>query len=193
MHCLCSSFINYRLLSLREILINSGICVTDLTGPHLLAVASVGGGKYFNPVFSRHLHVSRRSSRKEICSLRESILSSCWREWDKRLMGSAPTSSGADGMRLWKGASTNWSFCREMWSCQHVPPATRTTRQDAAHGALVAFKGPGGVDELLRGRCRQRGAQLGSLRHEASRTLKIKPGCSETPVVQRWGGSRAQP
>lgn len=158
MGCLCSSFINYRLLSLREIEINSGLCVTDLVGLHLLTVASVGGVKYFNPAFSRHLHVSSRSSRKEICSLRESILSSCWREWDSRLMGSAPTSSGADGMRLWKGASTNWSFCREKESRERVLPSqedhpvgqsmlpagvhpTGAACQPAC-GALVAFKGP---------------------------------------------------
>lgn len=102
MGCLCSSFINYRLLSWRQIQISSGICVTDLAGPHLLLVATT---------FSRHLQVSSRSSRNEICSLRESILSSCWREWDRRLMGSAPTSSGS--IRLWKGASTSCSFCRE--------------------------------------------------------------------------------
>lgn len=98
MGCLCSSFINYRLLSLRQIQISSGICVTDLAGPHLLPVARVAGGRPSTPAFSRHLQVSSRSSRKEICSLRESILSSCWREWDRRLMGSAPTSSG--GMKL---------------------------------------------------------------------------------------------
>lgn len=32
---------------------------------------------------------------------------------------------------------------------------------------------------MLRGRCRQRGAQLGLLQHKASRTLKINPSCAE--------------
>lgn len=47
MGCLCSSSINYRLLSLREI--NSGTCVTDLAGLHLLPVARVGGVRCSNP------------------------------------------------------------------------------------------------------------------------------------------------
>lgn len=73
-------------------------------------------------------------------------------------MGSAPTSSGADGMRLWKGASTNWSFYREKGNREHVllshedhlvgcntPPAGVHPTGAAcwpARGALVAFKEP---------------------------------------------------
>lgn len=40
-----------------------------------------------------------------------------------------------------------------------------------------------GLEEVLRGCCQQRGAQLGLLRHEASGMLKIEPGRRETLAV----------
>lgn len=178
MGCLCSAFINYRLLSSREMQMNSGGCVTDLAGPHLLTLVSVGG--VLQPCFlSRHLHVSSRSSRKEICSLRESILSSCWREWDRRLIGSVPTSSGADGMRSWKGASTNWSFCGQKGRDEHVLP------QPAGCSMLGSLWGFGCLQRAA-GLEEQCGVQLGSLQREASVVLKIElgrregnPGCKQ--------------
>lgn len=51
------------------------------------------------------------SSRKLICSLRESMRSSCWKEWTSRLPGSGSPRSSAREARLCSGASTSCSFC----------------------------------------------------------------------------------
>lgn len=59
-----------------------------------------------------HSHVPRRSSRKPICSLRESMRSSCWKEWDSKVVFSKP-SSRERGKKLLNGAKTNCSFCSE--------------------------------------------------------------------------------
>lgn len=59
---------------------------------------------------SRHSHVPRRSSRKPICSLRESMRSSCWKEWDSKVVFSEKPSSKDSGKTLVNGASTSCSF-----------------------------------------------------------------------------------
>lgn len=58
-----------------------------------------------------HSHVPRRSSRKPICSLRESMRSSCWKEWDSKVVFSDQPSSRDRGKKLLKGAKTSCSFC----------------------------------------------------------------------------------
>ncbi len=60
-----------------------------------------------------HSHVPRRSSRKPICSLRESMRSSCWKEWDSKVVFSDQPSSSDSGKKLLKGANTNCNFCTE--------------------------------------------------------------------------------
>lgn len=62
-----------------------------------------------------HSHVPRRSSRKPICSLRESMRSSCWKEWDSKVVFSDMPSSNDSGKKLLKGVSTNCSFLTERW------------------------------------------------------------------------------
>lgn len=136
-----------------------------------------------NPPSSGHLHVSSRSSRKEICSLSESILSSCCREWDSRLMGSAPTSSGSDVTRLWKGASTSWSFCGEKGSGQRA----LLGQERCWRGVWLCSKGHRAAGATAR-LCK---AQLGSLPDpclcEAGVALKIEQGWRESLAAHSPG------
>lgn len=60
-----------------------------------------------------HSHVPRRSSRKPICSLSESMRSSCWKEWDSKVVFSDKPSSSDSGKKLLNGANTNCNFCTE--------------------------------------------------------------------------------
>lgn len=60
-----------------------------------------------------HSHVPRRSSRKPICSLSESMRSSCRKEWDSKVVFSDKPSSSDSGKKLLNGANTNCNFCAE--------------------------------------------------------------------------------
>lgn len=59
----------------------------------------------------RHSQDPSCSSRKETCSLRESMRSSCWKEWARKLPGSRSPWSSAREARLCRGPSTSCSFC----------------------------------------------------------------------------------
>lgn len=65
---------------------------------------------YDECLITGHSQVPRRSSRKPICSLRESMRSSCWKEWDSKVVFSDRPSSSDRGKTLVKGASTICSF-----------------------------------------------------------------------------------
>lgn len=80
------------------------------TGP--ASVSEAAGPPWVQGVGRRDSQEPSCSSRREICSLRESMRSSCWREWARRLPGSGSPCSRARDARLCSGASTSCSFCR---------------------------------------------------------------------------------
>lgn len=84
------------------------------------------------PAFEQgHLHVPRRSSRKPICSLRESMRSSCWKEWDSKVVFSDQPSSRERGKKLLKGVKTSCSFCsrRKKKNCSKKKKQQDKTKQ----------------------------------------------------------------
>lgn len=87
-----------------------------------------------------HSHVPRRSSRKPICSLRESMRSSCWKEWDSRVVFSDKPSSSDSGKKLLKGANTNCNFCAAREKTGEEMRGKRTTLQKRTITHLVNKK-----------------------------------------------------